>query len=131
MKAMKTFGIMIMIIIMPIFSQAYDNSRSSEDWFGSGFKCGATCAAKCLPKLKSVIKYPLCLAPCLAGCRKKPLDVAYDCLNGCDSINSIDVNFVTYAFHFLYHLFYDSCTFFFIQLIIFFFMFLIINFTCR
>jgi len=110
MKVMKTFGIMIMTIIMPILSQAYDNSRSSEDGFGSGFKCGVMCAAKCLPKLKSVIKYPLCLAPCLAGCRKKPLDVANDCLIGCDSINFIDANFGTYTFYFLYHLFYDSCT---------------------
>jgi len=110
MKAMKTFGIMIMIIIMPILSQAYDNSRSSEDGFGSALKCGAICAAKCLPESESVILYPLCLAPCMARCHKKPLDVAYDCLNRCDSINSIEANFGTYTFYFLYHLFYDSCT---------------------
>ncbi|KAK7368194.1 hypothetical protein VNO80_10218 [Phaseolus coccineus] len=92
-KGMKTFGIMIMIIIMPILSQAYNDPRSSEIKPNGAVKCGAKCLIQCLPKIENKFLYSVCLVSCYAACHKISLDLAYDCVNGCDSVKSIDVNF--------------------------------------
>lgn len=101
---MKGFGIMIMIIIMPILSEANENANFSSDEIR--WKCGGLCLVKCLPKIANKIMYPICLVACYAGCHNLSLDTAYNCVNDCDSVNSIDINFGIYTFYFLYNLFF-------------------------
>jgi len=98
-----------MIIIMPILSQAYENAKFLD---GISFKCGGKCLVECLPKIESKIKYTLCIVSCYAQCNKISLDTTYNCLNDCDSLEFIDINYGTYIFYFLYNLFYIFLSYF-------------------
>ncbi|WVZ09791.1 hypothetical protein V8G54_017066 [Vigna mungo] len=89
MKVMKSFGIMIMMIIMAILSEANENANFADE---IKWKCGGLCLVKCLPKIANKIMYPICLAGCYAGCHNLSLDIAYNCINDCDSVNSIHIN---------------------------------------
>ena len=78
------------------FTQADDNLPSvlvSRNIVSSKYesKYAEKCSLACAPLILTIIGYPLGLIPWNAKCKKKPVNVVYDCITDCSLPKSIDI----------------------------------------
>ncbi|KAG5006123.1 hypothetical protein GLYMA_09G055200v4 [Glycine max] len=92
----KTTALVIMLIIIMDFAQADYNAlyvQNGPTSFPSKIDCYHKCELECLPLFITGAVYIGCVAACFHDkCKKKPMDVVYNCISRCALTKSTEIN---------------------------------------